>query len=153
MHLNCEGTMLRCYGHLTFHILPQPDDHQPSSICHLVVECHSKPIRWSPRELIFCHKLDIIKHCRVPFGAYCEVHKEPQPSNSVSMDMTCYCFGVLWKYSRVIQIFCLTTRRKITCRSFTKLAMPDSIIDQVNQIGKQECDIKGLVFQNRQRSP
>ena len=29
--------------------------------------------------------------------------------------------------------------------------MPDSIIDQVNQIGKQEHDIKGLVFRNRHK--
>ena len=32
---------------------------------------------WSQRDLICCHKLDVTKHCWVPFGAYCEVHKEP----------------------------------------------------------------------------
>ena len=41
--------------------------------------------------------------------------------------------------------------RKITLQSFTQLAMPNSFIDQVNQIGRQGCDVKGLVFQNRQK--
>ena len=46
MHPNCEGMVSRCYGHLTLHIHPKPDDHQSSSICCLVAKCHPKPI-WS----------------------------------------------------------------------------------------------------------
>ena len=34
---------------------------------------------WSPQELICRHKLDAEKHCKTPFGTYCEVHNEPDP--------------------------------------------------------------------------
>jgi hypothetical protein len=33
--------------------------------------------KWSPRELISRHKLDAKLHCKTPFGAYCEVHTDP----------------------------------------------------------------------------
>ncbi len=37
----------------------------------------------SPRKILYRHKLDFAKHCRLPFGTYCEVHKEPMPTNSM----------------------------------------------------------------------
>ena len=39
--------------------------------------------RWSPQELICRHKLDIEKHYKTPFRTYCEVHNEPDASNSI----------------------------------------------------------------------
>jgi hypothetical protein len=30
--------------------------------------------KWRPRELVSRHKLNAKLHCKVPFGAYCEVH-------------------------------------------------------------------------------
>jgi hypothetical protein len=38
---------------------------------------------FSPREILVCHRLNAKLHCCVPFGAYCEVHDEPSPSNSM----------------------------------------------------------------------
>jgi hypothetical protein len=37
----------------------------------------------SPREIIYQHKLDFAKHCKLPFGTYCEVHNEPTPTNTM----------------------------------------------------------------------
>jgi hypothetical protein len=33
--------------------------------------------KWSPREIVSRHKLDAKMHCKVPFGAYCEVRVNP----------------------------------------------------------------------------
>ena len=38
--------------------------------------------QFSPREFILRLKVDYKKHCRVPFRSYCEVHDEPEPTNS-----------------------------------------------------------------------
>ncbi len=37
----------------------------------------------SPREIVYQHKLDFAKHCKLPFGAYCKVHDEPTPTNTM----------------------------------------------------------------------
>ena len=54
-----------------------------------------------PREIICRHKLDVEKHCKTPFRAYCEVNDEPDPSNSmVSCIQSAY--GANWKFTRFI---------------------------------------------------
>lgn len=42
--------------------------------------------------------------------------------------------------------FCLASEKRIAHWALTELPMPQSIIDQVNQIRKNECDIKDLAF-------
>ncbi len=37
----------------------------------------------SPREIVYRHKLDFAKHCKSPFGTYCEVHDKPTPTNTM----------------------------------------------------------------------
>jgi hypothetical protein len=41
------------------------------------------PETLSPRMIVFRHKLDFVKHCKLPFGTYCEVHDELTPMNTV----------------------------------------------------------------------
>jgi hypothetical protein len=36
-----------------------------------------------PREIVYQHKLEFAKHCKSPFGTYCEVHDEPAPTNTM----------------------------------------------------------------------
>ena len=48
----------------------------------------------SPRTLITGEKFDHTKHCKLPFGAYAQVHKEPLPSNSqVASTVGAICLG------------------------------------------------------------
>ncbi len=37
----------------------------------------------SPCEIVYWHKLDFAKHCKSPFGTYCEVHDELAPMNTM----------------------------------------------------------------------
>jgi hypothetical protein len=39
--------------------------------------------KWSPREIVLRHKLDAKMHCKVPLGAYCEVHVNPDITNTM----------------------------------------------------------------------
>ena len=39
--------------------------------------------KWSPRELVSGSKLDPKLHAKIPFGAYCHVHDEPDKTNSM----------------------------------------------------------------------
>ncbi len=39
--------------------------------------------KWSPCELVSRHKLDAKLHCRALFGSYCEVHVNPEITNTM----------------------------------------------------------------------
>jgi hypothetical protein len=39
--------------------------------------------KYSPRELVSRLKLDAKLHCKTPFGAYCEVHTDPDITNTI----------------------------------------------------------------------
>jgi hypothetical protein len=41
------------------------------------------PEKWSPGELILHHQLDAKLHCKPPFGAYCEMHTDPDITNTM----------------------------------------------------------------------
>ncbi len=51
-------------------------------VYHLVLRLNAFPANsrvsqtLSPHEIVYQHKLDFAKHCKSPFGAYCEVHDE-----------------------------------------------------------------------------
>jgi hypothetical protein len=56
--------------------------------------------RFSPREIILRHSLDAKRHCRAPFGAYCETHKDNTPTNSMkTRGMPSICLGPCCKPS------------------------------------------------------
>ena len=61
---------------------------------------------YSPRSIVLRTKLNWKRQCHVPFGTYCEIHNEPDPSN----DMTPrtdegIAVGAQRKYPRYIQVF------------------------------------------------
>ena len=39
--------------------------------------------KWSPQELVSRTKLDVKLHCRAPFGLYCEMHIDPDITNTL----------------------------------------------------------------------
>lgn len=58
--------------------------------------------KWSSWELICHHQLDANKHCKIPYGAYCEVPDEPHPTKSM-IPQTCPTFAM--RPSPNIQVF------------------------------------------------
>ncbi len=63
-------------------------DNRADALLHYVDELLSVKIRhiskkWSPREIVSRHKLDAKLNCKVPLGAYCEVHVNPDITNTM----------------------------------------------------------------------
>ena len=85
--------------------------------------------KWSPHELICHHRLDAEKHCKIPFGAYCEVHDEPPLTNSMVPWMHPYiAIGPSGNIQGSYKFFFLTLEKKITWQAFTELPMSKSIL-------------------------
>ena len=101
----------------------------------------------SPRELIRRHRLDVQLHCQAPFGAYCEVHDEPAPLNSMQRHThAAICLGPTGNLQGSYCFLCLETGKCITHRNFTELPMPQSVIDRVHHLATAENSSDGLTF-------
>jgi hypothetical protein len=62
--------------------------------------------KFSPRELVRRHKLSAKIHCKTPFGTYCEVHDEPDPSNTHAA----ICMGPTGNAQGSYKFYCLKTQ-------------------------------------------
>ncbi len=83
----------------------------------------------SPREILLCHKLDFKRHCKAPFGSYCEAHDEPLPTNNMVLRSTpSIVLGPTGNLQGTYKIFSLTTGKKIKRRQLTRYPMLYSVI-------------------------
>jgi len=106
--------------------------------------------KWSPREIVSRHKLDTQIYCKVPFGAYCEVHVDPDITNMMEPRTKWgMCLGPSGNMQGSYKFLSLSTRKKVTQRKFTEMPMTDSVIKMVDSLGKKERCKNGLSFKNR----
>jgi len=95
--------------------------------------------KWSPREIVSRHKLDAKIHCKVPFGAYCEVHVNPDIMNMMEPRTKWgICLGPTGNMQGSYKFLSLSTGKKVTRRKFTEMPVTDSVIKMVNSLGKKE---------------
>jgi hypothetical protein len=91
----------------------------------------------SPCKIVYRHKLDFAKPCRLPFGMYCEVHNEPMPTNHM---VTCSTPAIvlcpMGNLQGTYKFFSLATGKKVKRRMFTPYPMPDLIMRKVEVYGK-----------------
>ncbi len=72
---------------------------------------------FSPRDLILWNCLDYNKHCRTPFGAYCETHIENSPTNSMApCSIPSICLGPTGNLQGSYYFFSLVTGKIIKRR-------------------------------------
>ena len=104
----------------------------------------------SPRTLIAGINLDYKKNCQLPFGSYVQVHEEPTPTNSpAACTIGVITLGHTGNLQGGYKILNLQTWNKITRRNWTHLTMPTEVIEQVNQLGKEQNQPTLLTFQDR----
>jgi hypothetical protein len=85
-----------------------------------------------PCKIVYRHKLDFAKHCRSPFGTYCEVHDELMPTNSmVTCSTPTIVLGPMSNLQGTYKFFSLATGKKVKQRAFTPYPMPDLVIRKV----------------------
>jgi hypothetical protein len=71
--------------------------------------------KWSPQELVSTHKLDAKLHCRVPFGSYCEVHVDPEITNTMDpRTKWAICLGPTGNLLGSYKFLSLATGKKVT---------------------------------------
>ena len=88
----------------------------------------------SPHGIIRGRQLDYKVHCRLPFGAYCEVHDEPSPSNtSKSRTTGAIALGPNGNLQGGYFFMSLRTWKKLSRRSWTELPAIDKIIRKVEE--------------------
>jgi hypothetical protein len=109
--------------------------------------------QFSPRELIICHCLDYKKHCKAPFGAYCEAQKENNPTNSMLTQGTLsICLGPTGNLQGSYHFLSLVTGKLIKRQCFTELSIPQAIIDRAAHFAKNSPS-PDLIFANHHRKP
>ncbi len=71
--------------------------------------------KWSPREIVSRHKLDAKLHCKVPFGAYCEVHVDPDITHTMEPRTKWgICLGPTGNMQGSYKFLSLSTGKKVT---------------------------------------
>ena len=104
----------------------------------------------SPREIILRRKLNYKKHCRVPFGQYCEVDDDPDETNDTrSRSTPAIALGPTGNAQGTYKFFNLLTGKKIKRREWTVLPMPDSVIDTVHKYAERDGELGNLAFRDR----
>jgi hypothetical protein len=127
---------------------------------HVVMWLNNFPVangvstQFSPRELVLRHKLDFKHHCRAPFGAYCEVHEDNSPTNSMrSRGIPSICLGPTGNIQGTYCFLNLATGLVIKRRRFDELPAPDSVIKRVETLANITGVSSSLTFTDRNRIP
>ncbi len=102
--------------------------------------------KWSPRELILHHRLDAKLHCKTPFGAYCQMHTDPDIKNTMGPRTNWgICMGLQGSY----KFMSLTTGKKIARREFTEMPMTEAVMNLIKKWAMKDHAKNGLMFKNR----
>jgi hypothetical protein len=93
---------------------------------------------YSPKT-IMSGKIINFKKFSLPFGTYCQVHKEKLPRNSLAdRTLGAISLGPSGNAQGGHNFFTLNTSRVITHRSWDVIPMPKSVVDRVNFIGRDQ---------------
>ncbi len=96
------------------------------------------------------HKLDAKPHCRVPLGSYCEVHVDPEITNTMDpRTKWAICLGPTGNLQGSYKFLSLATGKRITSRKFSEMPITESVIEQVEKMAVKDRATKGLSFKNR----
>ena len=103
--------------------------------------------KWSPRELVSRTKLDTKLHCRAPFGSYCEMHIDPDITNTLEPRTNwAICMGPTGNLQGSYKFLSLATGKKVTQRKFTEMPVTDAVIKQVEEMAVNDEAVKGNNF-------
>ncbi len=106
--------------------------------------------KWSPRELSSRHKLDAKYHRKTPFGAYCEVHTDPDITNTMEPRTKWgICLGPTGNMQGSYKFMSISTGKKIVRREFTEMPMTVSVMNQIDKWAIMDRTQNGLTFLNR----
>jgi hypothetical protein len=95
--------------------------------------------RMSPRTIVTGLEVDFATSCKVPFGAYCEVHDEPKISNTETSRTTPAIALIPTGNAQGGYFFMsLKTGKRLSRRKWTELPTTQEVIDQVHALAINE---------------
>ncbi|EJK65994.1 hypothetical protein THAOC_13102 [Thalassiosira oceanica] len=93
---------------------------------------------FAPRAIVCRSELSYEKHCRAAFGEYIEGHTDPDRTNGMeSRTFPAIYLGPTGNRQGSVKAFDLETCRVHKIRNFTRMKMPQSIADEVDEIGRR----------------
>jgi len=103
----------------------------------------------SPQTIVTGLKANNNRHCRIPFGAYAQVHAEPDPTNNAMVSRTVggISLGPTGNIQGTHKFLSLLTGRQIQARAFTPLPMPIDIVGRVEAFAPRNQN--GVTFGDR----
>jgi len=100
----------------------------------------------SPRTLITGSTIDFNKHCKLEFGEYAQVHEE-HDNSMVSRTTGAIALRPTGNAQGGYFFLSLTSGRRLNRNNWTKLPMPQDVIDRVHVLGRRYP--RGLTFGDR----
>jgi hypothetical protein len=102
----------------------------------------------SPKTIMTGETLDYKKHFSLQLGQYCQVHEEDTPRNSqLPRTQGAICLGPSGNIQDGFKFMSLTTGKRIARRTWDIIPMPQTVIDRVNKLGKDQPE--QFIFTNR----
>jgi hypothetical protein len=96
--------------------------------------------------------LDCKTHLSLQLGQYCQVHEDDTPRNShLPRTQGAICLRPSGNIQAGFKFMSLTTAKKIVRRSWDKIPMPQTVIDRVNHLGKDQPE--QFIFTDRKGQP
>ena len=93
----------------------------------------------SPKTIMTGEALDYKKHLSLQLGQYCQVHEEDTPRNSqLPCTQGAICLGPSGNIQGGFKFMSLTTGKRIARRTWDIIPMPQTVIDRVNKLGKDQ---------------
>jgi hypothetical protein len=95
----------------------------------------------SPRTIVTGIQPDYATQCRVPIGAYCEVHDEPNPTNTeTERTTTAIALGPTNNYQGSYYFMSLQTGKQVSRRRWNELPVTQAVIDRVHALANAEAN-------------
>jgi hypothetical protein len=93
------------------------------------------------------HKLNAKLHCKSPFGAYCEVHTDPDITNTTQPRTRWgICLGPTGNLQGSYKFMLLSTGKKIKRRKFTEVPIKDKPVSDDQEQAVLAAENSGLEF-------
>jgi hypothetical protein len=98
----------------------------------------------SPQAIVTGLSPNAEKHCRIPFGAYAQVHVDNTQSNNAMISRTvgAISLGPTGNIQGTYKFMSLLTGKLIKARSFTSLPMPKEVVKQVEEMATSNSSSK-----------
>jgi hypothetical protein len=106
----------------------------------------------SPKTIMTGGTLDYKTHLSLQLGQYCQVHEDDTPRNSqLPRTQGAICLGPSGNIQGSFKFMSLTSAKKIVQRIWDKIPMPQTVIDRVNHLGKDQPE--QFIFTDRKGQP